>query len=57
MHLLLVLGIALLVFGPRRLPELGGALGKTIKDFKRAVNGSSEEEPTSQSPSKEEPKA
>ena len=33
-HLLLILGIALIVFGPRRLPELGRALGESIRHFK-----------------------
>ena len=30
--------VALLIFGPRRLPELGGALGKGIREFRRSVN-------------------
>jgi sec-independent protein translocase protein TatA len=38
MHLLLVLIIALVVFGPRRLPELGKALGESIHGLKRALN-------------------
>jgi sec-independent protein translocase protein TatA len=37
MHLLLILIIALAVFGPGKLPELGGALGKGIKEFKKAL--------------------
>ncbi len=37
-HLLVILAIALLVFGPRNLPQLGAALGKTIKDFKKAMS-------------------
>jgi len=37
MHLLVILVIALVVFGPRRLPELGSALGKAIKGFKDAM--------------------
>ncbi len=36
---LLILGIVLLVFGPRRLPELGNTLGKAIRNFKDAVGG------------------
>jgi len=36
-HLALLLIVALLVFGPRRLPELGGAIGKTIKEFQKSM--------------------
>jgi sec-independent protein translocase protein TatA len=42
-HLLLILVIALLVLGPRRLPEVGKALGTGIRDFKAALGGHSEE--------------
>lgn len=37
-HLLIILVVALLVFGPRRLPQLGASLGKTIRDFKNVMN-------------------
>jgi len=37
MHLLLILVIALLVFGPGKLPDLGKALGESIREFKKAV--------------------
>ena len=37
-ELLLVLGVALLLFGPGQLPELGQTLGKTIREFKGAIN-------------------
>jgi len=36
---LLVLGIVLLIFGPRRLPELGNTLGKAIRNFKDSLSG------------------
>jgi TatA/E family protein of Tat protein translocase len=36
MELMLILVIALLVFGPRRLPEIARDLGKAIRDFQRA---------------------
>ncbi len=39
MHLLVILGIALLVFGPKKLPELGRGLGDGIKGFKEAIGG------------------
>lgn len=38
-HLLFVLVIALLVLGPKRLPEVGRALGNGLRDFKSAING------------------
>lgn len=37
-HLLLLLGIALLVFGPKKLPELGRGLGEGIRGFKGAIS-------------------
>ena len=36
MHMLVVFGIALLVFGPKKLPELGKGLGESIRGFKAA---------------------
>jgi len=38
LHIALLLIVALLIFGPRRLPELGSAVGKTIKEFQRSMN-------------------
>lgn len=37
-EMLVLAVIALLVFGPRRLPEIGNAVGKGLKEFKDAVN-------------------
>ena len=37
MHLLVIAGIALLVFGPKKLPELGKGLGESIRGFKEAM--------------------
>jgi sec-independent protein translocase protein TatA len=45
MHLLVIFGIALLVFGPRKLPELGKGIGEGIRGFKAAIND--QEKPTS----------
>jgi sec-independent protein translocase protein TatA len=42
-HLILILAIALLVFGPKKLPELGQGLGKGIRGFKDALKGVREE--------------
>lgn len=36
---LLILGIVLLIFGPRRLPELGHTMGKAIRNFKDSISG------------------
>jgi sec-independent protein translocase protein TatA len=37
MHLLVIFGIALLVYGPKKLPELGKGIGEGIRGFKAAV--------------------
>lgn len=37
-ELVVIFVIALLVFGPRKLPELGKSLGKSLAEFKRATN-------------------
>ncbi len=37
MHLWVIFGIALLVFGPRKLPELGRGIGEGIRGFKSAI--------------------
>ena len=36
-HLMLILGIAVLVLGPKKLPELGKGLGESIRGFKSAM--------------------
>jgi sec-independent protein translocase protein TatA len=43
-HLILILVIALLVIGPGKLPETGAALGRALREFRHAMNGT---EPTS----------
>jgi sec-independent protein translocase protein TatA len=50
MHLLVIFAIALLVFGPRRLPELGKGLGEAIRGFKDSFHGSRDAPPKSQEP-------
>ena len=44
-HLLVIFGIALLVFGPKKLPELGKGIGEGIRGFKAAIKD--EEKPAS----------
>ena len=39
MHLLIIAGIALLIFGPKKLPELGKGMGEGIRGFKAAMQG------------------
>ncbi len=41
-ELLILLGIAIVIFGARRLPELGSGLGKAIKNFKSGVSAKGE---------------
>jgi sec-independent protein translocase protein TatA len=36
-HLLIIAGIALLIFGPKKLPELGKGMGEGIRGFKAAM--------------------
>jgi sec-independent protein translocase protein TatA len=38
MHLLVILLIVLIIFGPGKLPELGSSIGKAIRGFKKAMN-------------------
>jgi sec-independent protein translocase protein TatA len=42
MHLLIILVIVMIIFGPGKLPELGDSLGKAIRDFKKEMNESDE---------------
>jgi len=41
-HLLVIFGIALLVFGPKKLPELGKGIGEGIRGFKAAMKAEDE---------------
>ncbi len=38
MHMLVIVGLALLMFGPKKLPELGKGIGEGIRGFKSAIN-------------------
>ena len=59
MHLLVILGIALLVFGPKKLPELGKGLGESIRGFKDALSSgaSSAANPNPPAPTENKPPA
>lgn len=37
--LILILVLALIIFGPKKLPELGRAVGQTLREFKKSTNG------------------
>lgn len=37
--LIIILVIVLIIFGPKKLPEIGGAVGKTFAEFKRSTKG------------------
>ena len=41
-ELLVILGLIILIFGARKLPEIGSGLGKAIKNFKAGVSGKDE---------------
>jgi len=54
MHLLIIFGIALLVFGPKKLPELGKGIGDGIRGFKTAMKMTGQEDaPDKPAPAKE----
>lgn len=42
---LILIVFALLLWGPKKLPELGKATGETIKNFRRSVSGKDDDEP------------
>jgi sec-independent protein translocase protein TatA len=52
MHLLIILVLALIVLGPKRLPEAGRSLGEAMRGFKESISASSdgEESPASPAP-------
>lgn len=52
LDLIVILVIALLIFGPKKLPEMGSAIGKSIKEFRKGMNelGQPKEEETKTPP-------
>jgi sec-independent protein translocase protein TatA len=54
-ELVIILVIALVIFGPTKLPQIGSGLGKAIRDFKKGVSGD-EEEDAAKEAKKEAPK-
>jgi sec-independent protein translocase protein TatA len=45
-ELLILLLVILLVFGPKRLPEMGRSLGRGMREFKDSIAGKDDDEPT-----------
>lgn len=43
LHLILILVVVLIIFGPGKLPDVGKAVGKTIREFKRSTQADIEE--------------
>ena len=56
-ELLILLLVVLLVFGPKKLPEMGRSLGKGMREFKSSVTGKEEHQPAelTRAPAVEEP--
>jgi sec-independent protein translocase protein TatA len=44
-EILILLLVALLIFGPKRLPEMGRSLGRGMREFKDSVSGKDDDEP------------
>jgi sec-independent protein translocase protein TatA len=44
-EILILLLVALLIFGPKRLPEMGRSLGRGMREFKDSVTGKDDDEP------------
>lgn len=55
-HLVIILIICLLIFGPKKLPELGKGLGESIREFKKSMAEARAEAPAEPSKASEEKK-
>ena len=54
MHLILILAVALVVFGPGKLPEIGKGLGEAIRGFKKAFEEGAQSQDNRSEPAKVE---
>lgn len=54
-ELMVILVIALVIFGPSKLPQIGSGLGKAIRDFKKGVTGVETEEDDAGKEAKKDP--
>jgi sec-independent protein translocase protein TatA len=50
--LILILLVALLIFGPKRLPEMGRSLGRGMREFKDSITGKDDDQPARELPEK-----
>ncbi|TMA58994.1 MAG: twin-arginine translocase TatA/TatE family subunit [Deltaproteobacteria bacterium] len=55
-ELMVILVIALVIFGPSKLPQIGSGLGKAIRDFKKGVTGGEDDEANNKDAKKENSK-
>lgn len=53
-ELMVILVIALVIFGPSKLPQIGSGLGKAIRDFKKGVTGNEAEDEDSEKEAKKD---
>jgi sec-independent protein translocase protein TatA len=49
-HLILILLVALIILGPKRLPGAGRALGQGLSEFKRSIGGAHDDNPDARAP-------
>jgi sec-independent protein translocase protein TatA len=56
LHLIVIFAIVLLVFGPKKLPEIGKGLGESIRGFKKAISTDEPESTPKKEPEKIEEK-
>jgi sec-independent protein translocase protein TatA len=55
MEIIIIAVVALFIFGPKKLPELGAGLGKSIREFKDAMSGKDSPTEEKKEPAKQEP--
>ncbi len=55
LELIIILAIIVIIFGVGKLPEIGGALGRGIKEFRNSVQGGVDEDEKAEKPAAKEP--
>jgi sec-independent protein translocase protein TatA len=56
-ELILILAVVILIFGGRKLPEIGAGLGKSIRNFRKSLQGQDEIDVTPKDHNNDEPKS